>query len=64
MNITILDTGYKSYDFEKELFGGNGFNLKIYPTYEGEKAEKMEFAKDAHGILVRHTRIDEEFLSK
>ena len=64
MNIVILDSGYKLYAFEKELFGGNGFELKIYPTYEGEKAEKIEFAKDAVGILVRHTRIDEEFLSE
>lgn len=64
MKVVILDSGYKSYDFEKELFGGNGFELKIHPTYEGEKAEKMEFAKEADGILVRHTRIDSEFLSK
>ncbi len=64
MNIVILDSGYKSYAFEKELFEGNGFELKIHPTYEGEKAEKMEFAKNAHGILVRHTRIDNEFLLK
>ncbi len=64
MNIVILDSGYKSYQFEKELFEGKGFSLKIHPTYEGEKAEKADFAKDAHGILVRHTLIDEEFLSK
>lgn len=64
MNIVILDSGYKSYAFEKELFEGNGFELKIHPTYEGEKAEKMEFAKNAHGILVRHTPIDNEFLLK
>lgn len=64
MKIVILDSGYKSYTFEKELFEGNGIELKIYPAYEGEKTEKMEFAKDAHGILVRHTRIDEEFLSE
>jgi D-3-phosphoglycerate dehydrogenase len=64
MNIVILDSGYKSYAFEKELFESSGFELKIYPTYEGEKSEKKEFAKDAVGILVRHTRIDEEFLSK
>jgi D-3-phosphoglycerate dehydrogenase len=64
MKIVILDSGYKSYAYEKELFGGNGFELKIYPTYEGEKAEKTEFAKDAVGILVRHTRIDDEFLTK
>lgn len=64
MKIVILDSGYKSYAFEKELFEGNGFELKIHPTYDGEKNDKMEFAKDADGILVRHTRIDEEFLSK
>jgi D-3-phosphoglycerate dehydrogenase len=64
MKIVILDSGYKSYGFEKELFEGNGFELKIYPTYEGEKVEKMEFAKDVDGILVRHTHIDDEFLSK
>jgi D-3-phosphoglycerate dehydrogenase len=64
MNIVILDSGYKSYTYEKELFEGNGFKLKIYPTYDGEKAEKTQFAIEADGILVRHTRIDEEFLSK
>ena len=64
MKVVILDSGYKSYAFEKELFEGKGFELKIHAGYERDKAEKMEFAKDAHGILVRHTRIDEEFLSK
>jgi D-3-phosphoglycerate dehydrogenase / 2-oxoglutarate reductase len=64
MKIVILDSGYKSYQFEKELFEENGFELKIHPTYKGEKAEKVQFAKDADGILVRHTRIDEEFLSE
>lgn len=64
MKVVILDSGYKSYKFEKELFEGNGFELKIHSLYKGEKAEKMEYAKDAHGILVRHTQIDEEFLLK
>jgi D-3-phosphoglycerate dehydrogenase / 2-oxoglutarate reductase len=64
MNVVILDSGYKSYAYEKELYEGNGFQLKIHPLYKGEKEEKMEFAKDAHGILVRHTVIDKEFLLK
>ena len=64
MNIIILDSGYKSYTFEKELFEGNGFNLKIHPLYKGERIEKIEFAKEAHGLLVRHTIVDSEFLSK
>ncbi len=64
MNIVILDSGYTSYQFEKELFERNGFDLHIHPSYKGDKREKMEFAKDSHGILVRHTRVDEEFLSQ
>jgi len=64
MNIIILDSGYKSYTFEKELFEGRGFKLKIHPLYKGERDEKIEFAKEAHGLLVRHTVIDTEFLSK
>lgn len=63
MEIVIIDSGYKSYAFEKEIFEGNGFNLKIHPTYKGDPAEKKEFAKNADGILVRHTTIDEAFLS-
>ena len=64
MKVIILDSGYKSYAFEKDLFEGNGFQLNIHPLYKGEKAEKIAFAKDADGILVRHTTIDEEFLSR
>lgn len=64
MKIIILDSGYKSYTFEKELFEAHGFELKIYPAYDGKKEEKIKFAKIADGILVRHTRIDEEFLSE
>lgn len=64
MNIVILDSGYKSYDFEKSLFEGSGFTLKIHPSYKGDRTEKMAFAREAHGILVRHTAIDTEFLSE
>jgi D-3-phosphoglycerate dehydrogenase len=63
MEVVILDSGYKSYDFEKELFEKNGFSLKIHPSYQGEKAEKKKFAENADGILVRHTPIDDEFLT-
>ncbi len=63
MNIVILDSGYKSYDFEESLFKGSNYSLKIHPSYKGERSEKIEFAREAHGILVRHTRIDAEFLA-
>ena len=63
MEIVILDSGYKSYTFEINLFESNGYTVKIHPLYKGEKQEKMEFANNANGILVRHTQIDDEFLS-
>ena len=64
MEVVILDSGYKSYAFEKELFERNGFSLKIHPAYKGDPSEKRDFAKNADGILVRHTKIDEAFLSE
>jgi len=64
MEVVIIDSGYKSYAFEKELFKKNGFSLKIYPIYKGDPSGKRNFAKDADGILVRHTTIDEAFLSE
>jgi D-3-phosphoglycerate dehydrogenase len=64
MEVVILDSGYRSYAFERELFEKNGFALKIYPGYKGPQSEKIAFAKIADGILVRHTKIDEEFLSE
>lgn len=63
MEVVIIDSGYKSYDFEKELFESNGFTLKIFPSYDGQQEEKIEFAKSSSGILVRHTKIDEAFLA-
>ena len=64
MEIVILDSGYKSYDFETELFEKNGFRLKIYPEFKGNPSEKRDFAQNADGILVRHTTIDDAFLSE
>lgn len=63
MEVVILDPGYKSYDFEKEIFEKGGFHLNIYPYSKGSISEKIAFAKNADGIMVRHTLINEEFLS-
>jgi len=64
MEVVILDSGYKSYEFERDLFGKSGMVLKIHPDYKGDPAEKKRFAENADGILVRHTVIDEAFLSE
>jgi D-3-phosphoglycerate dehydrogenase len=63
MEVVILDSGYKSYDFEKEIFEKNGIWLRIFPGYTGNPREKMDFAQNADGILVRHTVINEAFLA-
>ena len=63
MKVVILDSGYKSYEFERKLFDERGFQLKIHPLYKGNREEKIEFAKDADGLLLRHTRVDDQFLS-
>jgi D-3-phosphoglycerate dehydrogenase len=64
MEIVILDSGYASYSAEKELFNRKGLQLRIYPSYTGDPVEKINFAKNASGILIRHTRVDEKFLSE
>lgn len=63
MEIAVIDSGYQSYTYETKLFEKNGFVLKIYPSYKGDPSHKKDFAKNAEGILVRHTRIDALFLS-
>jgi D-3-phosphoglycerate dehydrogenase len=63
MEVVILDSGYKSYNFEEELFEKNGITLRIFSGYTGNPREKMDFAREADGILVRHTVINEAFLA-
>ena len=63
MKIAIIDSGYKSYSFEKQLFEEAGYELSIFPGYDGDPSLKLEFAREATGILVRHTLINEDFLS-
>ncbi len=63
MKIAIIDSGYKSYTYEQDLFARNGYDLKIFPSYSGDPADKIKIAEEASGILVRHTRIDREFLA-
>ena len=63
MEIVVLDSGYKTYQFEKDLFERNGFTFKVYPSYTGTIEDKIAFAHEATGLLVRHTNIDASFLS-
>ena len=60
--IGILDSGYKSYDYEKKLFSKNGYTLKFYKGTFEDLESKREFASQCTGLLVRITKIDRDFL--
>ncbi len=60
--VAILDTGYESYTYEKELFAQHGFDLIIYEGIPRDKKAKYALARNATGILVRELLIDKEAL--
>lgn len=62
--VAIIDTGYKSYDYEKELFGGMGYELKIFPGERADVTGKQALARQAEGILVRDTKLGDETFSR
>lgn len=61
--IAIIDLGYRNYDYEKELFNQNGYELKLYSGKPIDRFEKAHFVSDAKGLLVRGTVIDSDFLN-
>lgn len=58
--VAIIDTGYASYDYEKDLYPGMGYNLEIFDGERTDVPAKRALAKKAEGILVRDTPIGEE----
>jgi len=62
-SIVIIDLGYRSYQYEKELFNQNGYELKLYSGNPTDRFKKARFVNDADGILVRGTVVDADFLN-
>ncbi len=62
IKIAILDTGYENYAYEKNLINQHGYSLEIFNGEKSDASGKMAFAKDAVGIFVRWTKVDELFL--
>jgi len=60
--IGIVDSGYKSYDYEKKLFTENGYTLDFYNGAFNDIQAKREFASHCAGLMVRMTIIDRDFL--
>jgi D-3-phosphoglycerate dehydrogenase len=62
--VAIIDTGYRSYDYEIELFAGMGYDLQIYQGERVDIPSKQELASKAEGILVRDTPLGEEVFAR
>lgn len=60
--IAILNTGYESYAYEKDLFSSHGYELIIYDKSRQDRDLKYRFAREAVGLLVRELLIDERAL--
>ncbi len=59
--IAILDTGYKTYTYEKQLFKTHGYDLQLYKGDPLDTSAKQKLARQAVGILIRGTEVDGEF---
>ncbi len=55
--ITIIDGGYSSYEYERELFRIHGYELSIARGKEDRGPRPFELAQKAAGILVRDTPV-------
>ncbi len=62
--VAIIDTGYRSYDYEQELFAGLGYELQIFQGDRLDVPAKWALARKAEGILVRDTPIGEEVFTE
>lgn len=60
--VAVLDTGYDNYSFEKQLLRQHGYNLEIFEGDKHDLHDKLAFSKDALGIFVRWTKVDDAFL--
>jgi D-3-phosphoglycerate dehydrogenase len=60
--VAILDTGYESYEYEKRILEEAGYELQIFSGERNDRPGKLALAKDAVGLMIRWTNIDEEFL--
>lgn len=63
-SIAVIDTGYESYGYELKLFQEHEYQLIIYNGPAGDRELQFDFVREASGILVRGTVIDEEALEQ
>jgi len=62
--IAVIDAGYASYEFEKDLFTKHGYRFDVFPGERQDVEGKLQFAKKAVGLLLRWTPVNDTFLSQ
>lgn len=62
--IAVIDAGYSSYHFEEDVFEKHGYRFGVFPGEHHDVEGKIRFAREAEGLLVRWTPVDETFLSR
>ncbi len=60
--IAVIDEGYDSYRYEQDLCQKHGYSFAVFSGDRHDRAAKLHFAREAEGILVRWTVVDEKFL--
>lgn len=60
--IAVIDTGYESYAYEKEILEPAGYQLRFFTGDETNHLLKQQFAQSATGLLIRGTPITADFL--
>lgn len=62
MRVVVIDTGYKTFEVEQEIFARIGATLDVFDGERHDRESKIAFSQGADGILLRWTEIDDAFL--
>ncbi len=60
--IVIIDRGYGTYDYEREVLEAAGYSIDIFRGHHEDVAGRIAFSQGAPGIMMRWTPIDNAFL--
>ncbi len=60
--VSVIDTGYASFEVEKKILKEAGYDLQIFNGHRHDVNAKIDFAKDSEGLLIRWSEINDPFL--
>jgi D-3-phosphoglycerate dehydrogenase len=62
--IAVIDAGYSSYDFEQQVFEKHGYRFDVFSGEPQDVEGKLQFAREAVGLLLRWTPVNDAFLAR